>query len=132
MRTKLHVFTLNVLLATAKNGKLKLKVDDGELSARRNRYGFFGVFTNHKELSDRELIMTYKTKDLIEKGFEVLKSELEVFPISHSRDDRIETHIVLVIYGYFLLSLLRAILDNKGVEFRTRRTGEETSYNASK
>ena len=55
---------MNVLLATAKNGKLKLKVDDGELSARRNRYGFFGVFTNHKELSDRELIMTYKTKDL--------------------------------------------------------------------
>jgi len=100
-----------------KQGILTLEIDDDELKARRKRYGFFGIFTDDKDLSAKELIRVYKTRDLIEKGFEVLKSELEICPVNHSRDDRIENHAVLVIYGYFLLSLLKAILSAKGIEY---------------
>lgn len=60
-----------------------IKQNDGELSARRNRYGFFGVFTNYKELSDREPIMTTKSKpsEKLEKIFRILKIKVPQFDI---------------------------------------------------
>jgi hypothetical protein len=40
-----------------------------------------------------------------------LKSDLEIDPVYHSRDDRIETHTVMVVFGYLMMSLLRVVLD---------------------
>lgn len=47
----------------------------------------------------------------MEQGFRSLKSDMEIAPVYHSKDKRIETHTVLVISGYLLLSLLRAVLN---------------------
>ena len=51
----------------------------------------------------------------MEQGFRSLKSDMEIAPVYHSKDKRIETHTVLVISGYLLLSLLRAVLSAKGL-----------------
>ncbi len=96
-------------------GKLKLEVREEELRSRRDRYGFFTLFTNHPNLSAEEIIKIYKCKEILEQGFRALKSDMEIAPVYHSKDKRIETHTVLVIFGYLLLSLLRAVLNAKGL-----------------
>lgn len=99
---------------TGENEKVELKINQDELNKRKARYGFFGVFTRCKNLTAEELIKIYKSRNIVEEGFRALKSDLEIAPVHHSKDERIETHTVLVVSGYLLLSLLRAVLMSKG------------------
>ena len=90
--------------------KITLEIDKEELKKRKARCGFFALFSNDMELTPEEMIKTYKSKDLVEKGFKGLKSDIEIEPIFHHTDNMKETHAIMVIYGYFLASLLRSIL----------------------
>lgn len=98
-------------------GKLKLEVNDDEIAARKEQYGFFALFTNHPGLSAEDMIAIYKSRNVVEEGFRALKSDSKIDPVYHSKDMRIETHTVLVVAGYLLLSLLRAILYYNGMEY---------------
>ena len=96
--------------------RLKLVVDDTELKERRKYFGFFVPFSNDLSLGCK-LIDIYKIRDVIEEGFRVLHSDMEITPEYHSRDDRIETHNVLVVCGYLLLSVLRTVLASRGSKY---------------
>ena len=69
------------------------------------------------KLSVEEFIQIYKSRDIVEQGFRALKSDLEINPVYHSRDDRIETHTVMVVFGYFLMSLLRVVLIDRKIRY---------------
>ncbi len=81
-----------------KSQKIEVEINDKVLEARKNGYGFFVLFTNHIGLSAEKLIKIYKSRDIVEQGFRALKSDLEIDPVYHSRDDRIESH-VRVVFG---------------------------------
>ena len=49
---------------------------------------------------------------------------MEVNPVFHSKDMRFETHVILVLLVYFLLSLLRAILHDRGVKYSFKKLKE--------
>jgi len=103
--------------------RFTLVVDDEELKERRRYFGFFVPFCNELELGC-EMIKVYKSREIVEEGFRALKSDMEITPEYHSRDDRIETHNVLVVCGYLLLSVLRAVLasrENKYSYFALKR-----------
>ena len=103
-----------------KGGKLKLEVNETEIAARKEHYGFFTLFTDHRKLSAEEIIAIYKSRNLVEEGFRALKSDSKIDPVYHSKDMRIETHTVLVVAGYLITSLLRAILKSSGMEYSFR------------
>ncbi|TFH41032.1 MAG: hypothetical protein E4G94_08590 [ANME-2 cluster archaeon] len=105
-------------------GRLELNINNDDLDTRKKRYGFFVLFTEHLEMSAEKMIGIYKSRDLVEGGFRVLKSEMEVNPVFHSKDIRIETHVILVVLGYFLLSLLRTILNERGVKYSFKKLKE--------
>jgi len=94
-------------------------VDEKDLDGRRKKFGFFALFT-HSDLTPTEIIKIYKSRDTVEKGFLELNTDFSVCPIRHSKDRRIETYTIFTIYGYFFVSLLRAILKGKGVEYLFR------------
>lgn len=104
------------LQVVKRRGKLKLMVKEEDLKIRKERYGFFTLFTDHLGLSAEKVINIYKGRKIVEEGFRALKSNMEIAPVYHWKDRRIETHTVLVVYGYLLLSLLRALLKTKGLE----------------
>ena len=81
------------------------------------------------EMSAEKMIGIYKSRDLVEGGFRVLKSEMEVNPVFHSKDIRIETHVILVVLGYFLLSLLRTILNERGVKYSFKKLSSTNMNN---
>jgi len=98
--------------------KSKLKVcGEYDINLRREKFGFFALFTQNKDIIPKDIITIYKSRDIVEKGFEVLNTEMDVCPINHSKDQRIETHIIFKIYGYFFVSLLRAILKDKKIDY---------------
>jgi len=96
--------------------QLELVVDDTELEKRRKYFGFFVPFSNDTRLG-KGLIDIYKFRDIMGEGFRVLKTDMEITPEYHSKDDRIETHNVLVVCGYLLLSILRVILAAHGKKY---------------
>ncbi|RZN30994.1 MAG: IS1634 family transposase [Methanosarcinales archaeon] len=98
---------------------IKLAVNEEDLDSRRKKFGFFALFT-HCDMTPVEMIKVYKSRDLVEKGFQELNTDFSVCPIRHSEDRRIETHTIFKIYGYFLVSILRAILKDGGVEHSFR------------
>jgi len=102
-------YNLKKALEVKGRKRFELVVDDTELEERRKYFGFFVLFSNDLDLGC-EMIKIYKSRDIVEEGFRALKSDLEITPEYHSRDDRIETHNVLVVCGYLLLSVLRAVL----------------------
>jgi transposase len=100
-----------------KGNKIHLKINDKVLETRKKGYGFFVLFTNHQRLSAEELIGIYKSRDIVEQGFRALKSDLEIDPVYHSRDDRIEAHTVMVVFGYLLMSLLNVALNERKISY---------------
>lgn len=97
--------------------KLELKIIKEKLEERKKYYGYFVLFTEHQGISAEEIMEIYKSRDIVEEGFRALKSDLEIDPVYHSKDERVETHTVMVVFGYLLLSLLRAILDELGIHY---------------
>jgi len=114
------------------DGAIELVVDKEYLDSRRKKFGFFALFT-YCDMTPAEMIKVYKSRDLVEKGFQELNTDFSVCPIMpcpagsgidesrrdslrHSEDRRIETHTTFTVYGYFFVSILRAILKGGGVE----------------
>ena len=107
--------TYEYLIETEKS---KLKVcGEYRIDAQRKNFGFFALFTQDKDLKPADIITIYKSRDIVEKGFEVLNADMNICPINHSKDQRIETHIIFKIYGYFFVSLLRAALKDKKISY---------------
>jgi transposase len=100
-----------------KNQKIAVEIDSEVLETRKKGYGFFVLFTNHQKLSAKDFIEIYKSRDIVEQGFRALKSDLEIDPVYHSRDDRIETHTVMVVFGYLLMSLLSVALNGRKISY---------------
>jgi transposase len=100
-----------------KDKKIDVEINDTVLEARKKGYGFFVLFTNHEGLSAEKLINIYKSRDIVEQGFRALKSDLEIDPVYHSKDDRIETHTVMVVFGYLLMSLLNVALNKRKINY---------------
>ena len=101
------------------DGVIELVVDKEDLDSRREKFGFFALFT-HCDMTPAEMIKVYKSRDLVEKGFQELNTDFSVCPIRHSEDLRIETHTIFKVCGYFFVSILRAILKSGGVEYSFR------------
>jgi transposase len=115
MISKYHL--KKALKIVKKNLKIEVEINNNVLEARKNGYGFFVLFTNHQGLSAEKLIKIYKSRDIVEQGFRTLKSDLEIDPVYHSRDDRIETHTVMVVFGYLLMSLLSMALNERKISY---------------
>jgi len=98
------------------DGVIELDIDKEDLDSRRDNYGFFALFT-HCDMTPVKMIKVYKSRDLVEKGIQELNTDFSVCPIRHSEDRRIETHTIFTVYGYFFVSILRAILKGDGVEY---------------
>ena len=109
-------YNLKTALEVKGRKKFKLVVNDKEIENRRKYFGFFVPFSNNSNLGC-EMINIYKFRDVIEEGFKVLKTDMKIAPEYHSRDDRIETHNLLVVCSYLLLSILRVILDARGNKY---------------
>jgi hypothetical protein len=79
---------------------------------RRRRYHGFTVLVGHPELSASasELCQLYRSKDMVEKDFQVIKSIVKLRPIRHHTEAKVSAHVTLCVLALLLERHLEALL----------------------
>ena len=65
------------------------------------------LVTNTADLDPAEVIARYKSLADIERGFRVLKSEIEIAPVFHRLPDRIRAHALICFIALVLYRVMR-------------------------
>jgi len=82
-------------------------VDDLALQQAQLMDGKLMLITNVKDLSTADLVHRYKSLADIERGFRVLKSEIEIGPVYHRLPDRIKAHASICFIALILYRVMR-------------------------
>ena len=76
--------------------------------------GKLALLTNAPDLKPAEAILRYKSLADIERGFRVLKSDIEIAPVHHRLPDRIRAHALICFLALVLYRVMRMRLKAKG------------------
>jgi transposase len=76
--------------------------------------GKLALITNAPDLSPAEAVARYKGLADIERGFRVLKSDIEIAPVHHRLPDRIRAHAMICFMALVLYRVMRRRLKAKG------------------
>ena len=63
--------------------------------------------TNANEFNPKEVVERYKSLADIERGFKVLKSEIEIAPVFHRLPHRIKAHAMICFMALILYRIMR-------------------------
>jgi transposase len=85
-------------------------IDERALRHAQLMDGKLLLVTNTADLAPAEVIERYKSLADIERGFRVLKSEIEIGPIYHRLPDRIRSHAAICFMALILYRVMRARL----------------------
>ena len=100
-------------------------IDEKALAHARLMDGKLLLVTNTTDLSAREVVQRYKSLADIERGFRVLKSEIEIGPIYHRLPDRIRAHASICFIALILYRVMRARLRDGGTKLSPERALEK-------
>jgi transposase len=76
--------------------------------------GKLALITNASDLTAADAVTRYKGLADIERGFRVLKSDLEIAPVHHRLPDRIRAHAMICFLALVLYRVMRMRLKAKG------------------
>jgi transposase len=88
---------------------LAYRIDDAGVAADATSDGVFPLVTNVTDLSELDLLQTYKRQPVIEKRFSQLKTDFEVAPVYLKAVHRIQALLCL----YFFALLAEALLERQ-------------------
>jgi transposase len=86
-------------------------MNEAALTQAERMDGKLLLVTNTQDLKPKEVIQRYKSLADIERGFRVLKSELEIGPVYHRLPDRIRAHTTLCFMALILYRVMRMRLN---------------------
>lgn len=92
--------------------------------SRRRRYDGFSLLVAHPEVphSAVDLCQLYRSKDVVEKDFETIKSLVKLRPIHHRLDAKVRAHVTICMLA---LLLERTLNDRLGTDCAATRALEE-------
>ena len=93
-------------------------VDEQALAQAELMDGKLLLVTNVADLTPTQVVQRYKSLADIERGFHVLKSEIEIAPMFHRLPDRIRAHALICFIALVLHRVMR---------MRLRATGSQVS-----
>ena len=96
-------------------------IDERALAHARLMDGKLLLVTNAVDLSSGEVVKRYKSLADIERGFRVLKSEIEIGPIHHRLPDRIRAHATICFVALILYRVMRSRLHAGGTAHSPER-----------
>ena len=82
-------------------------VDEAALAQAQLMDGKLMLVTNVSDLTAAEIVQRYKALADIERGFRVLKSELEIAPVYHRLPDRIRAHAQICFMALIVYRVMR-------------------------
>ena len=79
--------------------------------------GIYFIRTNHNDLKENQIWEVYNTIREVEATFRCLKSDLNIRPVHHQNDWRIEAHIYLTILAYQLVNTIQFMLKKSNIRY---------------
>ena len=102
--------------------KVKLQTDWAALSA-----GCYLLRTNVTDWSDEELWRAYMQLSEAEAAFRIHKTDLQLRPIWHQKEDRVDAHLLVCFLAYVLWQTLSGLCRQAGLGDTGRRVLDELS-----
>jgi len=96
-------------------------IDDRALTHARLMDGKLLLVTNTPDLTPEEAVRRYKSLADIERGFRVLKSEIEIGPIYHRLPNRIRAHAAICFMALILYRVMRMRLRSSDTQLSPER-----------
>lgn len=79
--------------------------------------GVYFIRTNYNSANEEQLWKIYNIIREVESTFRCLKTDLNIRPVHHQKDDRVESHIYLTILAYQLVNTIRFMLKNARINY---------------
>jgi transposase len=92
------------------------QIDDAALARAQLMDGKLMLITNVRDMTPLEVVHRYKSLADIERGFKVLKSEIEIAPVFHRLPERIKAHASICFMALILYRVMRQRLQLAGSE----------------
>ena len=90
------------------------EVDEAAVSKAERFDGKLVLLTNVLDFEAKEVVYRYKSLADIERGFRVLKSDLEIAPVFHRLPERIRAHALICFMALVLYRVMRMRLKEYG------------------
>lgn len=97
----------NIIRVDLKNELFTYDIDHDALALAELMDGKLLLVTNTPDLSPPSIVDRYKSLADIERGFRVLKSEIEMGPVFHRLPDRIKAHAAICFIALILYRIMR-------------------------
>ncbi len=89
-------------------------IDDDAVAKAELFDGTLALITNATDLTPADTVARYKALADIERGFRVLKSDIEIAPVHHRLPDRIRAHALICFLALVLYRVMRMRLKARG------------------
>ena len=96
-------------------------IDERALKHAKMMDGKLLLVTNAADFTPAEVVQRYKSLADIERGFRVLKSEIEIGPIYHRLPDRIHAHASICFMALILYRVMRSRLKDSNAKMSPER-----------
>ena len=94
-------------------GKKRPCFDSSKLAEEKKYDGYYAIVTSELDMSDKEIIDTYRGLWEIEETFKITKGTLEARPVYVSREERIGAHFLICFISLVLIRLLQKLTDHR-------------------
>lgn len=94
--------------------RFSYEVDEAAVSKAERFDGKLVLLTNVLDFEAKEVVYRYKSLADIERGFRVLKSDLEIAPVFHRLPERIRAHALICFMALVLYRVIRMRLKEYG------------------
>ena len=102
------------LKADPQADRFSWSVDEAAVAEAQLFDGKLALITNAPDLTPADAVVRYKALADIERGFRVLKSDIEIAPVHHRLPDRIRAHALICFLALVLYRVMRMRLKAKG------------------
>lgn len=97
----------SIIKVDLKSDLFTYEIDERALARARMMDGKLILVTNVPDLTSTEIVSRYKALADIERGFRVLKSEIDIAPVFHRLPNRIRAHALICFLALVLYRVLR-------------------------
>ena len=105
-----------IIKVDLKSDLFTYQIDESALARAQLMDGKLMLITNVKDMAPLEVIRRYKSLADIERGFRVLKSDIEIAPVFHRLPERIKAHASICFMALILYRVMRKRLKLAGSE----------------
>jgi Transposase DDE domain len=110
-----------IIKVDLKSELFSYSVDEHALAHARLMDGKLLLVTNVVDLKPQEVVQRYKSLADIERGFRVLKSEIQIGPIYHRLPQRIRAHAAICFMALILYRVMRTRLRDSSSQLSPER-----------